>query len=192
MRSSIVVFVFAAVLLANGLMGQTTGIPGLNDFTVTCAGCGTGSFPACWGPGPSGGTGGVSGSTSCTTLYFDVSAGGTFTLAVTALPGSTVTIFNNPCACSPCFLPLPPICGIPFTSCGNTTNLSVDLNLSCGINILFSGGANTAGIYANTITIPPLPPGTCIQMGIQAAISGSISCAGPFIVSQAYTLRAAA
>ena len=95
-------------------------------------------------------------------------------------------IFTNPCFCSPCNLPLGPICGIPFTSCGATTNQSVDLNLSCGINLLFNGFASGTGIYSATVTVPPLPPGLCLQVATQAAIMSTIACVGPILVSQAY------
>jgi hypothetical protein len=119
---------------------------------------------------------------------FDVSAGGTFTLTVTCSPGAQVFIFSDPCACSPCFLALPPICPFPLTACGGTTNQSVDLNLSCGFGLLFSGFANIFGVYSVTVSLPPLPPATCIQASTQAVILGSIACAGPIIATQAYDI----
>ena len=184
MRSTIVP-VLVCTVFASVLCGQTTGYPSLNDYTINCVGCGT-TTTTCWSSGVGGGTGGVSGSTSCTPLYFNVSAGGTFTFSVSCSPGTQVWMFTNPCFCSPCNLPLGPICGIPFTSCGATTNQSVDLNLSCGINLLFNGFASGTGIYSVTVTVPPLPPGLCLQVATQAAIMSTIACVGPIIVSQAY------
>lgn len=192
MRSNIVAFVIGGVLLATVCGAQTTGIPGLNNFTMTCAGCGTGGYVSCFGAGNFGGPGGVSGSTSCTPLYFDVAAGGTFTLMVTTLPGATVQFFYNSCPCSLCNVPLSPICGLPLTSCGFTTNQSVDLNLGCGVTLLGSGSVNTAGFFGLSITVPPLPPSTCITLSIQAAIFGGPACSGPVIVTQAYRVFAAA
>jgi hypothetical protein len=188
MRLEIVKIAVAVLLAASCVLGQTTGIPFVNDYTITCVGCGT-TPTSCWSTGVGGGAGGVSGSTSCTPLYFNLSGGGTFTFTVTTTPGATVTIFTTPCLCTPCWLPLAPICGFPLTACGGITNQSVDLNVGCGLNTLFSGVA-VGGVFSTTVTLPPLPPGACIQLGTQAAITGSLSCAGPVIVTQAYSIFA--
>jgi hypothetical protein len=186
MRSTLVT-VLVGALLATALFGQTTGIPFMNDYTITCVGCGS-ATSTCWSSGMGGGLGGVSGSTSCTPLNFNLAAGGTFTFTVTCTPGAQVFIYTNPCLCSPCWLPLGPICGIPFTACGATTNQSVDLNVGCGLNLLFTGFASGTGVFSVTVTVPALPPMTCLQLATQAAITGSISCAGPVVVSQAYDI----
>ena len=185
MRTLISAAVVVSALSTVVLPAQTTGVPFMNDYTINCTGCST-AGSTCWSSGVGGGSGGVSGSTSCTPLFFNLSAGGTFTFTVTANPGAQVFILTNPCACSPCFLWLAPICGVPFTACGATTNQSVDLDLTCPLNTLFSGFANGFGVYSVTVTVPPLPPGFCTQMSTQAAILGSIACAGPIVVTQAY------
>jgi hypothetical protein len=188
MRLETVVFAASVALAAGVVQGQTTGIPFVNDYTITCVGC-TAAPTGCWSSGNPGGLGGVSGSTSCTPLFFNLSAGGTFTFTVTTTPGAFVTMFTSPCLCTPCWLPLTPICPYPLTACGGITNQSVDLNVGCGLNTLFSGVA-VGRVVSVTITVGPLPPGACIQLGTQAAITGSIACAGPVIVTQAYSLFA--
>jgi hypothetical protein len=191
MRIQVAAVVAAVVLAALPLRSQTTGIPGLNDYTITCVGCSP-APSGCWSSGVGGGTGGVSGSTSCTPLYFNLSAGGTFTLSVSTTPGATVWIFTNPCLCTPCFAPLTPICGIPFTSCGGITNESVDLNLGfgCPLTQIFMGVAGGGGVFSATVTMPPLPPFVCLQLSTQAAVSSPFACVGPVIVTQAYDVYA--
>ncbi len=193
MRSLILALVVSAAFVAPDVRGQTTGVPFINDLTVTCAGCGIGTS-ACWPPSTVGGPGGVSGSTSCTPLYFDLSVAGTFTIAVTTAPGAQVIILIDPCPCVPCFLPLPIFCPgaifIPFTACGGTSNQSVDIDLTCAWSILVQGNASTAGLYTFTFPLGPLPPNTCIRASTQAAIiTNAFACGGPLIVSQAYDLN---
>lgn len=179
----------AFVLAASCVVGQTTGVPLANDFTVTCVGCGT-TPSLCWPPGATPGLGGISGSTSCNPLFFDLSGGGTFTLAVTCVPGGQVTIFTDPCPCTPCFAPLGPTClPIPFTACGASTNQSVDLDFTCPLSVLVSGFTNTAGVFTVTFTIPPLPPFTCLRLSSQAVVFPGPACAGPFVLTQAYDIN---
>src|ERR1043166_3609049 len=131
MRSSVAIAHLALTVFGAAAAAQTTGVPGINDYTITCAGCATGA-PAGCGFAP-GGLGGISGSTSCPTLTFDMTIGGTLNFGVSSIPGSPITIFYNFCPCFPCYALLPPAncAAIPFTTCSTTTNQTVDLNLTC-------------------------------------------------------------
>jgi hypothetical protein len=188
MRASILTIVLIAQLVpASCLRAQTTGVPFVNDLTITCAGCGSG-YSNCWIPGTTGGPGGISGGTSKELLFFEVSAGGTFTIMVTCAPGSQVHVFMSPVPCLTCSLALAPVCGIPVTACGLTTNQSVDLDLASPLDDFASGASSASGVFSFTTTLAPMPFGLCIEASIQAAIIGPASSCAPLLVSQAYYL----
>lgn len=187
MKTVAVWIALTACFVVGALPGQTTGVPGMNDYTINCVGCGT-TNPPCFPATATPGAGGVSGSTSCTPLWFNVSAGGTFTFQVSCAPNVPVSIFLDFCPCIPCWLPLPPVCGIPFTACGGTTNQSVDIDLTCPWSTPFSGTSSPTGVFTATIIVPPLPPLTCVRLSTQALVGSNLACVGPFLVSQAYDL----
>ena len=117
-------------------------------------------------------------------------------MQVTCPPGATVMVLIDPCPCVPCFVPLPIFCPgttlLPFTACVGTTNQSVDIDLTCAWSTLFSGVANTAGVFSVTFPLGPLPPNVCVRASTQAAIlTNAFACSGPLLLSQAYDLNLA-
>ncbi len=156
---------------------QTTGVVGINDYTINGLG---------------------SGSTSCTTLCFP-GGGLTLTLAASAPVGSIVLVLFNFCPCLVCSLGgptnacLPPI---PATACGGS-NQSLDMSLAAGCGIAFSAviTVNSAGVLALSLPIPSFtgPPCTNATLSTQAVVIdpcglGLFAVPGPFVLTQSYTL----
>ena len=160
-------------------LAQTTGVVGINDYTINSLG---------------------SGGTSCVSLCFP-NGNVTLNLALTAPLGTIAIAFFNFCPCLSCQLPgpsnacLPPI---PNTACG-LTNQSFDMDLSppCGIPVNFTMLASSAGFYSASVAIPPLPGTPCsgvYQLSTQAIVFntcglGVYAVPGPFVLSQSYTLN---
>ena len=153
-------------------IAQTTGVPGINDYTIS---------------------GSLSGSASCTTLCFATPAN--LNLNVSTAPGNLVIFAWSFCPCFGGF-----VCGgpnacfptIPTTACGSSTNQSLDLQLGCVLTT-FSAVANATGNASMLLPIPsigPLPP-CSFPMASQALILdpcgvGLSILPGPFVLSQAY------
>lgn len=177
--------ILTTLFAVSSLIAQTTGVPGVNDYTITGAGFATGSL-ACGAPAA--GLGGTSGSTSGTPgtdLTFDAFFGGTLTFNVSCAPGSLVQMVLSPVPCVPCFVGLPPVTyPIPFTACGS--NQSVDLNLTQPLRPLFTGIADGSGNFGATIPFPPAVLG-CQTFCTQAVVIDASQVSG-FVVTQAYDL----
>ena len=147
---------------------QTTGVPGLSDYTVNGIG---------------------SGGTSCRSL---VLAPGRAGFAVrTAAPGQVVVLAFSALPCAPASLCLAGSpCPLPATACGGTTSQSVDLGLDALILAVRvttpSGGGGQAQLQLN------LPPG--LHFSTQAAVldpacGTSLLGFAPVLLTQAYDVR---
>jgi hypothetical protein len=171
--------ILASLLAIAPALAQTTGVPGMNDYTINSLG---------------------SGSTSCTPLCFP-NGGVTLGLNVSAPTGSVIIFVFNFCPCLACSLPAPAnACTptIPSTACGGS-NQSADINLSsaCGIALTLVGVTNTAGTVSAILNIPPLvgPPCSIVQLSTQAVVINPCglgvppSLSGPFVLTQGYTLN---
>jgi hypothetical protein len=162
----------ALVGLAGALGAQTTGVPCLNDYEInTTAG------------------GGLSGSTSCTTLLMP--GGG---LGVAEIQGSAtaaiVLVFVKPTPCAAGTLCLPPTtCGAPFTACSAFTNLSYDLTLPVPAPFFICPMMPIPGTICSECRIPVnLPPS--INFSTQAVIIDFSCGTTPFFLlpTQAYNV----
>ncbi len=163
---------FASLATAALGFAQTTGVVGINDYTINSAG---------------------SGSTSCTTQCYNTSV--TLNLNVSTAPGNFVIFAWSFCPCSAGF-----VCGgpnaclpaIPFTACGSTTNQSLDLQLGCVVMFFGPVAANTAGNASLPLSIPTLSLPPCsFPLATQAVIIdlcgvGLSILPGPFVLSQSY------
>ncbi len=156
--------------LAPSVASQTTGVPGLNDYTVN---------------------GHTSGSTSCQSVDLVIGSVAEFRVD-TGVPGTMVAFMFSFCPCEPCWFRMPPVgCGglIPWTACVvNPSNQSIDINLSagCGPVAVFLP-TDGAGVATFALPIPPSALG--ILFSTQAAIVGN-PCSGPFpLLTQAYDLN---
>ncbi|MEO6593895.1 MAG: hypothetical protein ABIP94_03990 [Planctomycetota bacterium] len=168
----------AVSLTVASALAQTTGVVGTNDYTIN---------------------GNGSGGTSCVPLCFP-NGGVTLNLAVSAPLGAIAIAFFNFCPCLPCQLPGPSnacVPTIPATACGGS-NQSFDMDLSppCGLPFNFTLTVNTAGVYAASIPIPPLPglPCSVVTLSTQVIIFnscglGTFAVPGPFILTQAFTIN---
>ena len=169
----------AALLAITPVFAQTTGVPGMNDYTINSLG---------------------SGSTSCTSLCFP-NGNVTLALNISAPVGSVCVAVFNFCPCTTCWLPAPPnacVPVIPPTACGGS-NQSADINLTaaCGVALSLVMVTNTAGTIGATLTIPPLPGPPCgvISLSTQAVVIDPCGVGvpppfgGPFVLTQAYTLN---
>ncbi len=171
-----------SVLLSAALAtAQTTGVPGMNDYTVNGLGSGT---------------------TSCTTMCFP-NGGLTLNLQVSAPPGAFAIVLFSLCPCTTCSLPGPTnscFPTIPNTACGGTTNQSLDLNMTAACGIVFSAvmAPNSAGTpgLSMPLTIPAFTglPCTNAVLATQAAVidpcgAGLFGVPGPFVMTQSYTLN---
>lgn len=146
-------------LLSSPSLAQTTGIPGINDFTVN---------------------GFVSGSTSCTLV---VQVGQPITFNINTVPGALSVIVLNTCPCAAGLLPLAPI------GCqGALLNQSIDLDIfgwtgALCLTLQFPGTANTAGNFG--FTMPPCP--NPFRFSAQGVIL--IPGCAPFVMTQAYDIQ---
>ena len=169
----------AASLAMAPALSQTTGVVGINDYTINGQG---------------------SGGTSCVSLCFP-NGNLVLNLSLSAPLGTIAIAFMNLCPCLPCQLPapgnacLPPI---PLTACG-LSNQSWDMDLSppCGIPFSVTMVATSAGLYQAAVPIPTLPGPPCSgvwQLSTQAIVFngcglGLFAVPGPFVVSQAFTVN---
>ncbi len=169
----------AAFLAIAPAFAQTTGVVGINDLTINSLGSGT---------------------TSCAPLCFP---GGNTVLnfAVSAPLGAIGFVFINFCPCLPCQLSGPSnacVPAIPATACG-LSNQSFDMDLSppCGLPVTLTLIPNSAGVYAASIAIPPLPGLPCSgvwTISAQAMVFngcglGVFAVPGPFVLTQAFTIN---
>lgn len=173
MRHSLVSFVATAGLA----LAQTTGVPGINDYTVNSLGSGT---------------------TSCTTLCFP-GGGLTLNFQLSAPGGALGLVMINFCPCLTCQLQGPPnTCfpTIPTTACG-LSNQSLDLDLSppCGIPFSQVALPNSAGILTVSVPIPAFTgvPCTNAVISTQAIVFdacglGLFAVPGPFVFTQSFTI----
>jgi hypothetical protein len=157
-------------------VAQTTGVPGINHYTIM------------------GGGAICNGSPSCTTCCFFTPV--TLACNVSTAPGNLVVILWSFCPCTAGFL-----CGpinacvpaIPNTACTSTTNQSFDLALGC-VMTTFVGVANTTGNATVNISFPTLGPAAPCSigpLGTQAVVLdpcglGVTIFPGPFVATQAY------
>jgi hypothetical protein len=169
---------FVASLLAAAALAQTTGVLGINDYTVNGLG---------------------SGSTSCTTLCFP-GGGLTLNLDVSAPAGAIAIVLVNFCPCQTCTLTGPSnacLPAIPATACGSS-NQSFDMDLTAACGIAFSAVVTltSAGTLSLPLPIPALtgPPCAAATLSTQAIVidpcgSGLFAVPGPFVLTQSYTLN---
>ncbi len=167
----------ATALLAGFAATQTTGVPGINDYTINGLG---------------------SGATSCSSLCFP-NGNLTLNLAVSAPAGAIAIVLFNFCPCSTCSLAGPlNTCSpsIPATACGGS-NQSLDMNLTAACGIAFSAvvTTNTAGTMSLPLSIPPIPGPPCASavLSTQAVVIdpcglGLFAVPGPFVLTQSFTL----
>lgn len=170
----------AAVLLPiASAVAQTTGVPGINDYTLN---------------------GLVSGSSSCTQLCFATPTN--LTMAVQTVPGAIAVVVWTDCPCRGCAFPWPAntcVPPIPFGTAApcSATNQSLDFVPIPGCNILFQGFlfANAAGLASQTLALPPLGSSAqpcALRFTTQAVVldpcglGGPPLGAGPFVLTQAY------
>lgn len=166
-------------LLAAGLAGQTTGVPGINDLTVS-------------GGGPLLG----SGTTSCFNACFP-NGNVNLNYQVSAPAGALVFLAFSFCPCVPCSVTAPanacvPV--IPNTAClGSNQSFDLDINAACGL-ILLAASVSSAGTLGAQIPVPPIPGPPCssLTLSCQAVIFdpcglGITGFGGPFLLSQAIT-----
>jgi len=169
-RIALTSFFTAALAVA-----QTTGVNGINNYTIA---------PGC------------SGAMSCTSCCFVTPV--PLVCNVSTAPGNAVIFYYSFCPCSTCFIPGPTnLCvpGIPSTACGSTTNQAFEIVLGCVSSTVFTI-ANSAGIATFTLNVPflgPAPP-CSINLSTQAIIidpcgMGVSGTPGPFVLSQAYSLN---
>jgi hypothetical protein len=174
MRHSLVsLFVTAGLAL-----GQTTGVPGINDYTINSLGSGT---------------------TSCTPLCFP-GGGLTLNFQLSAPGGALGLVMINFCPCLACQLTAPTnacLPTIPSTACGSS-NQSFDLDLSppCGIPFTQVALPNSAGVLTVSIPIPSFTgiPCTNAVISTQAIVFdacglGPYAVPGPFVLTQSFTIR---
>lgn len=167
--------VLSSLLLSAALAtAQTTGVPGINDYTINGSAC--------------------SGSPSCTTCCFATPA--SLNCSVSTAPGNFVIIVWSFCPCSAGFVCGPPnacLPPIPLSACGSTSNQSFDMMLGC-VMTTFWASANTAGVASFTLNIPNLGPAAPCSIGplsTQALVLdtcglGTPLFPGPFVLTQAY------
>jgi hypothetical protein len=157
-------------------LGQTTGVPGINDYTINGSAC--------------------SGSPSCTSCCFQTPVA--LNCSVSAPNGSIVIVVWSFCPCLAGFSCGPPnACtpAIPSTACGSTTNQSLDLVLGC-VMTPFVGVGNTAGLASVVVNIPNMGPAAPCSIGplsTQAVVFnpcgfGASPFFGPFVFTQAYSV----
>lgn len=162
------------VLLGTATVGlaQTTGVIGINDYTINSS---------------------TSGATSCTTQCYTTPV--SLSLDVSTAPGNFVIYIWSFCPCSAGFVcggPNACLPGIPFTACGATTNQSLDLQLGCVITFFGPAMANSAGIANFVLPIPTLSLPPCsFPLATQALILdvcgvGLPILPGPWVLSQSY------
>jgi len=168
----------AAVVLACASVAQTSGVPGINDYTLAGS-----TGPGCFG------------SPSCITCCYPTPT--VVTGTVSTGPGRAVFFIWSFCPCTPGF-----ICGptnacappIPLTACGSATNQSFDILLGCvtSTNLVLS---NSAGQAQFTLTLPTLGPACAsATLSTQAVIVdncglGVAGFPGPFVLTQAYSVN---
>ncbi len=171
--------VLLGLLLAAGARAQTTGVPGMNDYTIN---------------------GLTSGSSSCTQLCFASPL--TLNMVVSGPPNSAAMIFWTDCPCRGCAIPWPAnpcVPAIPFGTllpCA-ATNQSLDFLPIPGCQVLFSAFVltNTAGVAAVSLNVPLIGNSAqpcSLRFSTQAAVidpcgvGGPPIGPGPFVLTQAY------
>lgn len=167
-RFAATVALATTTLISSAEAQGTTGVPGLNDYTI--AGMFSGSSSCGFLPGFPGGS--VQPHTISTTPNTQVAW--LFTLSPN-------------CLCRPCFFPFPNqgACPPPPNTACPTTNQSLDIVLGCGI-IAVSGISDAAGFATLNVTMPP--PG--FAYGTQAvAFQSCATPPFPFLLTQAYATR---
>lgn len=169
MRLASPLCVLFLVLSAATARAQTTGQPGLNDYTINGQG---------------------SGGTSPRSLVLPVGRSG-FTVSTSA-PGQLVVFaFSSNLPCTPgaaCFAPSP--CPLPATACGGSTNQSLDILFGSTVFVVqvsvASGGGGVSRFSAH------LPPNIdfSTQVGIIDSTCGTTFFGlGSVLLSQAYDAR---
>jgi hypothetical protein len=163
----------ASFAMTTFALAQTTGVPGINDYTVN---------------------GLTSGSMSCTTQCNATPVN--LNLAVSTVPGNIVIFAFSFCPCFSGFACAGPnacLPAIPTTACGASTNQSLDIQLGC-VTTFFAGVAGTAGATM-TLSIPSLGaiPPCSVQLATQAIVIDTCGVGlsflpGPFVLTQAYDL----
>jgi hypothetical protein len=161
-RRALVAAGLALALAAAPAAQGTTGVAGVNNYTVN------GLTP---------------GSSSCT-LLFPVPAGPVVLNVNTAPSAPVVFLFNVNCPCSPCFFPwAPATCPMPPTTTCPTTNQAYELNSTFATCIFLSAGttANSSGNATITVVVPPT-----IRFSTQAVLIHP--CYAGLVFSQAYNV----
>ncbi|MBL8729514.1 MAG: hypothetical protein JNM25_13860 [Planctomycetes bacterium] len=169
---------FVTQLLLTSAFAQTTGVVGINDYTINGVG---------------------SGSTSCSAMCYP-NGGVTLNLDVSAPAGSVALLLFNFCPCSPCSLAGPSntcLPAIPATACGGSNqSLDLDMSSACGIAFTLPVTLTTAGTLSVALPIPTIPGVPCasLTLSTQAVVIdpcglGIFAAPGPFVLSQAYTLQ---
>ncbi len=153
----------SAVLAMPAYLQGTTGVAGINDYTVA------GMTP---------------GSTSCTVVALPGGGLTAFTVSGTA-PGLLYLLYASlatggvPC-CNPCTLSaLPSTCLIPNTGCNPSTNQTIDI-IPAGPCMLLApvvGNLGAGGVGTTNINLPP-----AIVFATQAVIVDPVCKAGNFPV----------
>ncbi|MGE3172989.1 MAG: hypothetical protein AB7O97_10225 [Planctomycetota bacterium] len=167
--------------LSSALAAQTTGVPGINDYTINAFGSGGSSCVPLCAPAPT-----------------------TLNLAVSSVPGNPVMFVITDCPCRACVFPwlpngcLPAIPPATFPPCNSTTNQSLDLFLPApGCTILFSAFliTNAAGIASLPLNVPTLSSVPCgVPLSTQAVVfdvcgtGGNPPGPGPLVLTQAFQL----
>ena len=163
------------------LAAQTTGVAGINDYTVNGVAPGSSSCPQVCIPTP-----------------------GIITMNVNTVPGAFVVIVFTDCPCRGCAIPwaanacTPAIPNGIFPAC-STTNQSIDFFPIPGCNVIWSGTAIATAAGQATILLPvPLiaigtvPCSTFQMISTQAIVfdpcglGGVPIGPGPFVLTQAY------
>jgi hypothetical protein len=151
----------AALAAAPAAQG-TTGVPGINNYTVN---------------------GMIPGSTSCP--FLGPFPAGPMVFSVSTAPGAPVAFFFNVnCPCVPCFFPwVPATCPLPALGCGALTNQAFELNSTFAFCVFLSAStsANTAGVATITISVPPT-----IRFSTQAVLIHP--CNAGLVFTQAYNV----
>ena len=161
-RRALLAISAAACLAAAPSAQGTTGVAGINDYTVN---------------------GSTAGSSSC--AFVTVPAGLT-KFNVDTSPGLRVVfLFNVNCPCRPCLLPWPPTaCPLPLTTLCPFTNQAFELDPS-GASCLFLSGAATSNAAGQATLAFPVPP--LIRFSTQAIMINPCD-PGNLLFTQAYQI----
>lgn len=155
----------AAIALAPAPRAQgTTGVAGVNDYTIS---------------------GLVFGSASCAFITVPAFTPQIFTIwSAPNVPVLFLFSVSPNCPCRPCFLPFPPqACPVPPNTLCPPTNNSLDLGLLGGCPLVAVPGTTDA---AGIAVLPLLMPGPGATFGTQGIAAPP--CSNPFQFTQAYQI----